>query len=183
MGLKDIFTIFQKKKQQVKIVCCGLDNSGKTTIINLLKPKKIQSADITPTVGFSVENFEKNNLAFTVFDMSGQGKFRNLWESFYADVDGVIFVIDSSDRVRMAVANDELDTLLSHSDMRNVPILFFANKQDLPSALSAQECSEVLKLHAVKEKSWTIVASNALTGEGIEEGIKWMSQNIQKNTA
>ena len=115
MGLLDIFSFFQKKKQKVKIVCCGLDNSGKSTIINLLKPKKIQTADIGPTVGFAVENFEKHNLAFTVFDMSGQGKFRNLWESFYSDVDGVIFVIDSADRVRMAVALDELESLLSHS--------------------------------------------------------------------
>lgn len=180
MGLLSWFSIFQKKKQKVKIICCGLDNSGKTTIINHLKPKKTQMKDITPTVGFSVDNFEKNNLSFTVFDMSGQGKFRNLWESFYADVNGVIFVVDASDRIRMAVAQDELDSLVHHKDLKKVPILFFANKQDLPSSLTAQECSEMLKLHELKDKSWTIVASNALTGEGIEDGVKWISQHIQK---
>lgn len=182
MGLFDFLNIFKKKKQKVKIVCCGLDNSGKTTIINLLKPKKVQSQEITPTVGFSVENFEKSGLSFTVFDMSGQGKFRNLWESFYADVNGIIFVIDGADRVRMAIALDELENLLAHKDLsKNIPLLFFANKQDLPSSLSAQECSDLLKLHDIKERSWTIVASNALTGEGVEQGIKWLSQNLQKS--
>jgi ADP-ribosylation factor-like protein 6 len=112
-GLLSLFGAKNRKKK-VKIVCCGLDNSGKTTIINLLKPKKQQTLDVTPTVGFSVEEFEKDNLSFTVFDMSGQGKFRNLWENFYPEVDGVVFVIDSSDRVRMSIAKSELDLLLAH---------------------------------------------------------------------
>lgn len=58
----------------------GLDNSGKTTIINHLKPKKAQAMEIVPTVGFSVEEFGKNGINFTVFDMSGQGRYRSLWE-------------------------------------------------------------------------------------------------------
>lgn len=112
--IANIFSFFRKRKKKVKIVCCGLDNSGKTTILNHFKPKKLQKPDIAPTVGFSVENFQKENLLFTVFDMSGQGKYRSLWESFYGEVDGIVFVIDSADRVRMAVARNELETLLEH---------------------------------------------------------------------
>ena len=57
--------------------------------------------EVVPTVGFQVEEFSKNGLAFTVFDMSGQGRYRNLWEHYYKDVGGVIFVIDSTDKIRM----------------------------------------------------------------------------------
>jgi len=109
--------LFSKKEKTVKVVCCGLDNSGKTTIINHLKPKKQQSQEITPTVGFSVEHFSKNNIAFTVFDMSGQSKYRGIWENFFVDVHAVVFVIDSADRMRIAVVKDELENLLKHKGM------------------------------------------------------------------
>lgn len=62
--------------------------------------------------------------------MSGQGRYRNLWEHYYADVQAIIFVIDSTDKFRMVVAKEELQTLLNHEDIKkvNVPILFYANK-------------------------------------------------------
>ena len=56
--------------------------------------------------------FSDRNVGFTAFDMSGQGRYRNLWEHYYRDCQGIIFVVDSSDRLRMVVAKDELDMLL-----------------------------------------------------------------------
>ena len=50
---------------------------------------------------------------------------------------GIIFCIDSTDLIRMCVAKDELESLLAHSELRSVPILFFANKMDLPQARAA----------------------------------------------
>lgn len=81
-----------------------------------LHPLTSQQAqtDIVPTVGFQVEEFKKANINFTIFDMSGQGRYRNLWEHYYRDAQGIIFVIDSTDKFRMVVAKDELDHLLSH---------------------------------------------------------------------
>nr|XP_060626588.1 ADP-ribosylation factor-like protein 6 isoform X1 [Anolis sagrei ordinatus]XP_060626589.1 ADP-ribosylation factor-like protein 6 isoform X1 [Anolis sagrei ordinatus] len=73
------------KKKEVHVLCLGLDNSGKTTIINKLKPSNAQAQDIVPTIGFSIEKFKTSSLSFTVFDMSGQGRYRNLWEHYYKD--------------------------------------------------------------------------------------------------
>ena len=70
------------KKSQIIIV--GLDNSGKSTMINFLKPQKYQQEELAATVGFQVETSQKNKINFTVFDMSGQGKYRTLWEHYYA---------------------------------------------------------------------------------------------------
>lgn len=88
------------------------------------------SSEITPTVGFQVEEFSKNNINFTVYDMSGQGRYRTLWEHYYRDVQAIIFVLDSTDRLRMCVAKEELLQLLSHDEIKStrVPVLFFANK-------------------------------------------------------
>ncbi len=93
---------FGKKKS--KIIIVGLDNSGKSTMINMLKPKKYAEVEIAATVGFKVETFSKSKIDFTVFDMSGQSKYRSLWEQYYEEAEAIIFVIDSADRLRIKVA-------------------------------------------------------------------------------
>jgi ADP-ribosylation factor-like protein 6 len=73
--------------------------------------------------------------------MSGQSKYRSLWERYYSDCHGVIFVIDSSDTIRMAVACNELQLMIQHPEMvknrssTGVPILILANKIDLEMAI------------------------------------------------
>ena len=49
---------------------------------------------------------------------------------YYADVEAIIFVLDSTDRLRMAVAKEELEQLLDHEEIKKTksPIIFFANK-------------------------------------------------------
>eukprot|EP00118_Oscarella_pearsei_P014056 m.118015 g.118015 ORF g.118015 m.118015 type:complete len:159 (+) comp37637_c0_seq1:226-702(+) len=134
-----------------------------------------------------------NSLQFTVFDMSGQGRYRNLWEHYYKlmsmtsietsrkilfrDAQGIIFVIDSSDKLRLVVAKDELNLLLAHDNIksRRVPILFYANKMDCKEALSAVKVSTLMSMDTIKNKPWHICASNALTGEGLQEGVDWLS--------
>ena len=78
-------------RQEARILVIGLDNSGKTTLIHHLKPKKATTFEVTPTVGFQVEEFSKNNINFTIYDMSGQGRYRSLWEHYYSDVQAIIY--------------------------------------------------------------------------------------------
>ncbi|KAL7983502.1 hypothetical protein Chor_000378 [Crotalus horridus] len=139
MGLFDkLASWLGLKKKEVHVLCLGLDNSGKTTIINKLKPYNAQAQDIVPTIGFSIEKFKTSSLSFTVFDMSGQGRYRNLWEHYYKDCQAIIFVIDSN---------------LKH---RRIPILFFANKMDLRDAVSSVKVSHLLTLENIKDKPWQI---------------------------
>jgi len=99
--------------------------------------------ETAPTVGFNVDTFSKGSLSFTVFDMSGAGRYRNLWEQYYKDAHAIIYVVDCSDKLRMCVAKDELDLLLKHKDLNKVPLLFFANKMDLPQSLTPVDCAQV----------------------------------------
>ena len=116
-----------------------------------------------PTVGFSMEEFSKDNLSFSVFDMSGQGRYRNLWEHYYKDCGGIIFTVDATDQLRMCVARDELLGLLDHADLKDVPIVFFANKMDLPTALSPVECVQRLELDKITDKPWHIACARLPT--------------------
>ena len=181
MGFLDKLSQIFGRKKEASILCLGLDNSGKTTIINRLKPEKSQTTDIVPTVGFTIEKLILPGLIFTVFDMSGQGRYRNLWEHYYRDAQAIIFVIDSSDKLRIVVAKEELDELLNHGDIKTkpIPVLFFANKMDMRDSLSPVQVSNLLKLDGLREKPWHICASNAITGEGLHEGVEWLTEQVQ----
>lgn len=51
-----------------------------------------------------------------------------------------VYVIDSADRSRLDEVNEELAKLLTEEDkLAGVPLLVFANKQDLLSSLPAAE--------------------------------------------
>lgn len=70
----------------------------------------------------------------------------------------IIYVLDSTDTIRMCVAKDELEQLVEHKEFasRRVPILFFANKMDLANVLTPVECMEQLELEKLPGKSWHI---------------------------
>lgn len=127
------------RKVQVNILIVGLNNSGKSTIVSHFKNPDVTNMITVPTVGFSIEQFENQGVFFTAFDMSGGVRYRNLWEHQFKNCQGIIFVIDSSDKMRLVVVKEELELLLTHTDLtkRHVPILFFANKMDMPEALSS----------------------------------------------
>ncbi|XP_065182995.1 ADP-ribosylation factor-like protein 6 [Sycon ciliatum] len=183
MGIMDALgKLFGWNKRKAEVLCVGLDNSGKSTIVNQLKPDKAQLDNIVPTIGFKVEQFTASGVTFTVFDMAGQSRYRVVWERYYKTVKGIIFVVDSSERLRMATAKDELERLLTHKDVvdRHIPLLIFANKMDVHDSISAIECSEELGLSEIKTKPWNIFASNALTGEGLSDGIEWLSDALQQ---
>ncbi|XP_055527851.1 ADP-ribosylation factor-like protein 6 [Wyeomyia smithii] len=186
MGLFDkLANILKIKKEQINILVVGLNNSGKSTIVNHFKNPDERSSIIVPTVGFSVERFQNQGVFFTAFDMSGATRYRSLWEHHFKSCQGIVFVIDSSDRMRLVVVKDELEILLQHPDIANrrVPILFFANKMDCSDALSSVKIAAGLGLEKIKDKPWHISSSNALTGEGLQDGVQWMVHQIRECVA
>jgi signal recognition particle receptor subunit beta len=75
-------------------------------------------------------------------------------------------VIDSSDKERLTICRMELGKLLSHELLTQACLLVFANKQDLPNALSLADISTHLGLSEISNREWHIVPCCALTGEG-----------------
>jgi len=60
--------------------------------------------------------------------------------------------------------------------------LFFANKQDLPNAMNAAEITDKLGLHGLRQRTWYIQASCANSGDGLYEGLEWLSTNMKKRS-
>lgn len=107
-------------------------------------------------------------------------QIRPLWRHYYQNTQGVIFVVDSNDRVRVDAAREEIHRMLTEDELRDSVLLVFANKQDLPNAMSAAEMTDKLGLHALRHRKWYIQACCARTGDGLYEGLEWLSSTLQK---
>merc|ERR1712135_256156 len=108
----------------------------------------------------NVERVEHGNLELTVWDIGGQEKIRRLWRHYLMGTGAVIFVVDSNDRDRIGEAQEELATLLGDEELRGAAVLVFANKQDL---------------HSFRDRRWHVQPACATTGDGIQEGLKWLA--------
>ena len=78
--------------------------------------------------------------------MGGQRSLRSYWRNYYERTDALIWVVDSADTGRMLDCRAELQTLLKEEKLAGAALLIFANKQDLPSALSPEEITKVRTL-------------------------------------
>merc|ERR1719355_237465 len=110
-------------KKEMRILMVGLDAAGKTTILYKLKLGEVVTT--IPTIGFNVETVEYKNINFTVWDVGGQDKIRKLWRHYYQDTQGLIFVVDSSDRDRIEDAREELHKMLREEEMREAKVLVY----------------------------------------------------------
>eukprot|EP00455_Lapot_gusevi_P015246 TRINITY_DN176_c0_g2_i1.p1 TRINITY_DN176_c0_g2~~TRINITY_DN176_c0_g2_i1.p1 ORF type:complete len:187 (-),score=76.09 TRINITY_DN176_c0_g2_i1:199-759(-) len=172
-------------KQEMRILMVGLDAAGKTTILYKLKLGEVVTT--IPTIGFNVETVEYKNISFTVWDVGGQDKIRPLWRHYYQNTQGIIFVVDSNDHERVDdshgcehSAKEELQRMLAEDELRDAVLLVFANKQDLPNAMSVQKITEKLGLNQLRQRRWFIQSCCATTGDGLYEGLDWLCNILKK---
>merc|ERR1711967_205123 len=162
---------------ECRILMVGLDAAGKTTILYKLKLGEVVTT--IPTIGFNVETVEYKNISFTVWDVGGQDKIRPLWRHYYQNTQGLIFVVDSNDRDRIEDAREELTKMLNEDEMKDAVLLVFANKQDLPNAMTPAEVTEKLGLHSMRGRDFFVQAACAPTGDGLFEGLNWLSRKVK----
>ena len=182
MGLNfsKIWTRFFSMKE-MRILMVGLDASGKTT--TLYKLKLGEAVTTIPTIGFNVENVEYKNISFNVWDVGGQDKIRLLWKHYYQNTQAIIYVVDSNDKERIEDAREELHKMLVEDELKDALVLVLANKQDLPGAMTVTEVTEGLDMHSIKGREWFVQASCATTGDGLYEGLDWLSKKVTSSKA
>jgi ADP-ribosylation factor protein 6 len=130
--------------KEMRLLMLGLDAAGKTSTLPALALTRLiatailynlkleQDVTTIPTVGFNVETVTYKNTKFNVWDVGGQDKIRPLWRHYFSGTQGLVFVIDSSDRERMDEARSELTRIIQDREMAGALLLVFANKQDIP---------------------------------------------------
>mmetsp|Transcript_35784 Transcript_35784/g.41740 ORF Transcript_35784/g.41740 Transcript_35784/m.41740 type:complete len:177 (+) Transcript_35784:55-585(+) len=172
--LARISAIFNKI--DARIVMVGLDAAGKTTVLYKLKLNDVVTT--IPTIGFNVERVEYKNLKMTIWDIGGQDRLRPLWRHYYENTNGIIFVVDSCDKLRMKTARDEIEKMMAEPSLRDAKLCVYANKQDMPNALGASELIDALALRNLKQQ-WFVQPTSAVSGAGLYEGLDWMASVLK----
>ncbi|XP_063676897.1 ADP-ribosylation factor-like protein 3 [Bolinopsis microptera] len=178
MGLLSLLRRFQKETdREVRILLLGLDNAGKTTILKALADEDI--THIMPTQGFNIKSVATTGFKLNVWDIGGQKKIRPYWKNYFENTDVLIYVIDSSDKKRFDETGEELLELLEEEKLSKVPVLIYANKQDLFKSAKPSEIANDLQLSsAIRDRQWQIQACSALTKEGIKDGMEWVYNSL-----
>jgi signal recognition particle receptor subunit beta len=110
----------------------------------------------------------------------------------------VIFVVDSTDLDRLDDARCAMQRVLTEELLAGVPILVYANKQDLPNAMSTNTLIDALGLPGTHGHEWHVQArrnardaeapsslclmqaASAMTAEGLYEGLDWLHDALTR---
>ena len=170
-----------QSKELIQILMIGLDCGGKTSILY-----KIRLGEHIQRNDFYVDVVEYKNITFVSWDIGGSDKIRGKycpeWRKHYKNTTHVIFVVDSNDRERVCWAKQEFAEVMQEEYLKDIPVLVFANKQDLPNHLTTDELVEQLELESILEsKHWHIQPCCAISGDGLKEGFDWIFNDAIQN--
>eukprot|EP00657_Telonema_sp_P-1_P007047 TRINITY_DN26620_c0_g1_i1.p1 TRINITY_DN26620_c0_g1~~TRINITY_DN26620_c0_g1_i1.p1 ORF type:complete len:182 (+),score=32.18 TRINITY_DN26620_c0_g1_i1:277-822(+) len=166
--MKDYFS-----DKQMEIVLLGLDNSGKTTLVQALTGGS--GSYTLPTVGLNVKETKIGDTKLRCWDIGGQTQFRSEWGRYTTGCSAVLFVVDTTDTERMFLARHELHILLDeYLSLSKTPILVVANKVDVPGHMSEVDLVHALNLDYITENSWKVIGTSALTRKNVDRVADWL---------
>jgi ADP-ribosylation factor related protein 1 len=179
------------EKDEYFVVLLGLDNAGKTTFLEQTKTKfnrnykGINLNRVTTTVGLNIGRIEVQGVRLSFWDLGGQEELQTLWDKYYSESHGVIYVVDSSDIMRMDESKEAFDKMIKNEQLAGVPLLLVANKQDIPESLSLKRMKEIFdsSSQSVGHRDLNSIEASALKGDGISESIEWIVNCIKRNAA
>lgn len=176
MGLLRFLRKLKLKEKEMRILFLGLDNAGKSSVIKAFMHQSID--DLSPTLGFEIKTVECQGYRLSCWDVGGQSTIRAYWRNYFEATDGVVWVVDSTDRERIALCKKELDTILQQERLASASLLILANKQDIEGAMESTEIRDALDLDRIQRRHWSIQPCSAATRTGVEEGIVWLVNDI-----
>lgn len=114
-------------RKPASILFLGIDNAGKTTLVNKLKNNT--NHVFLPTKHAKKEVIEIGNLRALIFDIGGHRAVRMAWKDYFCDIKGVVFIVDTGDRTRF---NEVREAWAGVNELaKDLPILVIMNKIDL----------------------------------------------------
>ncbi|KAF9306465.1 ADP-ribosylation factor-like protein 8A [Mortierella antarctica] len=162
-------------KTEMELTLVGLQNSGKTTLVNVIASGQF-SEDMIPTVGFNMRKVTKGNVTMKLWDIGGQPRFRSMWERYCRGVNAIVFVIDAADQDKLEAARTELRNLLDKPQLANIPVLVLGNKNDLPGALTVDQIIEVMNLKQIANREVSCYSISAKNQVNIDITLQWLTK-------
>ena len=153
--------------------------AGKTTILykNILNQ---QDCMTIPTVGWNVETTTIKDKQVTFWDFGGGFKAYELRNNYINElVDGVIYVIDSSRLDEDIYCQNEFKLFMNLERIKHIPVAVFFHKQDIKEGRpTEEEIKNYYHFDEIPDVNYKIFETSSVTGEGINEGLNWLLNNI-----
>ncbi|XP_077122020.1 ADP-ribosylation factor-like protein 10 [Ranitomeya variabilis] len=130
-----------------QILVLGLDGAGKSSIIHAISTNTTRSSS-PPTHGFNTAQIVSQGLRIELLEVGGSQNLRTYWNQYLKKTHFLVFVVDSTDDIRLQLARHELHRLLEEAPQ--LPLMVLANKQDCRSALGISDISSELSLHRIE---------------------------------
>ncbi|CAG9533102.1 ADP-ribosylation factor-like protein 8A [Acanthocheilonema viteae] len=163
-------------KEEMELTLVGLQNSGKTTFVNVIANGQF-TEDMIPTVGFNMRKITKGNVTIKLWDIGGQPRFRSMWERYCRGVNAIIFMVDAADEDKLEASRNELSQLLDKPQLDSIPVLVLANKKDLPGALDERQLIERMNLSAIQNREICCYSISCKEKDNIDITLQWLIQH------
>ncbi|XP_055469054.1 ADP-ribosylation factor-like protein 9, partial [Psammomys obesus] len=148
-----------------QILVLGLDGAGKTSVLHLLASNRVQPS-VAPTQGFNTVCISTEDKQMEFLEIGGSEPFRSYWDSYLPTGWLLIFVVDSADHKRLPEAKKCLHQLMEQNPA--LPLVVFANKQDLEAAYHITDIHDALALSEVGSDRKLFLFGTQVTGNGSE---------------
>eukprot|EP00931_Biecheleriopsis_adriatica_P074114 TRINITY_DN48250_c0_g1_i1.p1 TRINITY_DN48250_c0_g1~~TRINITY_DN48250_c0_g1_i1.p1 ORF type:complete len:233 (-),score=72.98 TRINITY_DN48250_c0_g1_i1:262-915(-) len=156
----------------------GLDNAGKTTLLQMLKNERMVQQ--VPTLHPQSEEIIVDKVRYKAMDLAGHETGRRLWKEYYPCAGAVFFMVDASDRSRFAEAAEELTMLNKEAALAAVPVAVLAQKVDKPDAVSQDEFASALGVPPVgiPGRKVRIFMCSVLERRGYGDALRWIQEEL-----
>lgn len=125
-----------------KIIVTGPFHSGKSTFIHTLSTRAVSVDRLGTTIALDHGHVEHAGVSADIFGTPGQERFDPLLKTLSLNAIGTIVMVDST----RPETFDRSKAMWQEVWKTGMPVIFLANKQDEPGALSPEEIKERMRL-------------------------------------
>jgi small GTP-binding protein len=172
-----LWKLFASKPKHVNITFCGLDRAGKTAITQyLIKGKPVQTL---PTMGINREFIEFPKLHLDIYDLGGQRDFQMIWPSINERSHGLVYVVDSTDKERLAQSKEVFWKIVNNQLNDYLPIVVLLNKMDLEDRIERTQFILFFDLCSLEKHPWACYETSVVSGHGLYDAFKWFTEKLK----